>query len=485
MKDNLIQSALKSAHSKFFIIILLCQLILPGLAWGQEANFFNTKKSTGSDIYDRPDKAEEDDGASEDNISEQTDTPAVQDAANPKMNDEEKEPEPVTGPPDPSNDSQEKINEEIKKISDQLQNNRLKTKNIDEQQKKLDREIKTIHQGKANLTNQLAIIQNREAKIILDIETAQTEIERTNLEMKAMGLAILNHQNRIQEEVEKLASVLKIINRQDQASTMEIILLNNSLAEFINQSKYLENLNREIKDSLDSLEQRRKELEAENKKLAVQEQKLGEQKRDLEKKRAEMEAEKDNKSLLIGQLNLSEKEYQAKLAAAKAEQEEAAAEIASLEKLMRAKMAALEGEKLAFNDTGFIWPVPKNVITAYFHDPSYPFRFIFEHPGIDVRAYQSTPIRAVASGYVARAKNGGAKGYSYIMLVHGDGLSSVYGHVSRLDVKEDDYVVQGQVIGLSGGMPGTPGAGSLTTGPHLHLEIRLNGIPVDPLAYLP
>ena len=230
MKDNLIQSALKSAHSKFFIIILLCQLILPGLAWGQEANFFNTKKSTGSDIYDRPDKAEEDDGASEDNISEQTDTPAVQDAANPKMNDEEKEPEPVTGPPDPSNDSQEKINEEIKKISNQLQNNRLKTKNIDEQQKKLDREIKTIHQGKANLTNQLAIIQNREAKIILDIETAQTKIERTNLEMKAMGLAILNHQNRIQEEVEKLASVLKIINRQDQASTMEIILLNNSLA---------------------------------------------------------------------------------------------------------------------------------------------------------------------------------------------------------------------------------------------------------------
>jgi murein DD-endopeptidase MepM/ murein hydrolase activator NlpD len=70
------------------------------------------------------------------------------------------------------------------------------------------------------------------------------------------------------------------------------------------------------------------------------------------------------------------------------------------------------------------------------------------------------------------------------MIIHANGLATLYAHMSRLDVVQDQYVTRGQVIGLSGGRAGSPGAG-FSTGPHLHFEVREDGIPVDPYKYLP
>ncbi|MFH2104616.1 MAG: M23 family metallopeptidase, partial [Parcubacteria group bacterium] len=110
--------------------------------------------------------------------------------------------------------------------------------------------------------------------------------------------------------------------------------------------------------------------------------------------------------------------------------------------------------------------------------------FGVNHYAIDVPTPQGTPMYAPADGYVVRYRDAGY-GYSYIMLMHANDLSTVYGHTSASFVSAGQYVTEGQVIGLSGGTPGTKGAGLMTTGPHLHLEVRVNGVPVDPLRYLP
>jgi murein DD-endopeptidase MepM/ murein hydrolase activator NlpD len=94
-------------------------------------------------------------------------------------------------------------------------------------------------------------------------------------------------------------------------------------------------------------------------------------------------------------------------------------------------------------------------------------------------------LRAAGDGYVARVKFSGTTAYAYIMIIHSNGLSTVYGHVSSVSVEQDQYVLQGDKIGLTGGAPRSIGAGAFTTGPHLHFEVRKNGIPVNPLDYLP
>lgn len=133
----------------------------------------------------------------------------------------------------------------------------------------------------------------------------------------------------------------------------------------------------------------------------------------------------------------------------------------------------------------FIWPVlPERGISAYFHDSSYESYFGMQHQAIDVRAWQGTPIFAAADGVVYAAKDNDY-GYSYIMIAHHDDFMTTYGHISNIMIEEGEVVGVGDIIGLSGGMPGTKGAGYMTTGPHLHFEIMKDGAYVDPLRFLP
>lgn len=133
--------------------------------------------------------------------------------------------------------------------------------------------------------------------------------------------------------------------------------------------------------------------------------------------------------------------------------------------------------------SGFQWPV-KGRITAGFYDPSYYKFYRVEHKAVDIAVPQGSPVYATADGVVHTVKDGGAKGYSFVLIGHSNGYASLYGHMSKMYVGKGEIVEQGQVIGLSGGKPGTAGAGWMTTGPHLHLEIILNGKHINPLSVL-
>lgn len=97
---------------------------------------------------------------------------------------------------------------------------------------------------------------------------------------------------------------------------------------------------------------------------------------------------------------------------------------------------------------------------------------------------QGTLVKAAALGTVIEVVNGTGVEVSYIAISHSAGPVTRYAHLSRLDVKVGQQVKPGEIIGLSGGTPGTPGAGLYSNGAHLHFEILLDDLVVDPEKYL-
>lgn len=100
------------------------------------------------------------------------------------------------------------------------------------------------------------------------------------------------------------------------------------------------------------------------------------------------------------------------------------------------------------------------------------------HKGIDIGAPKGTPIKAAAGGTVTVAQYGYSGGYgNYVIISHGNGIQTVYGHCNTLNVKVGQKVSQGEVIA-------TVGNTGRSTGNHLHLEIRINGVAQNPQNYL-
>jgi murein DD-endopeptidase MepM/ murein hydrolase activator NlpD len=132
----------------------------------------------------------------------------------------------------------------------------------------------------------------------------------------------------------------------------------------------------------------------------------------------------------------------------------------------------------------FAWPA-HGPVSAGFHDAAYQKFFRVPHQGMDIVVPQGTPVSSAADGVVFLARDGGATGFSYILIGHRDGYATLYGHLSSFAVHTGDYVTQGQIIGYSGGRPGTHGAGPMTTAAHLHFEMLQYGTHLNPRPMLP
>jgi len=117
----------------------------------------------------------------------------------------------------------------------------------------------------------------------------------------------------------------------------------------------------------------------------------------------------------------------------------------------------------------FVWPASGSISQGYWGG----------HPAIDIAGWTGAPVKAADSGYVALATGGWSGGYgNHVIVDHGNGFVTLYAHLNSIYVQAGESVTRGQQIGSLGNTGNS-------TGPHLHLEIRYQGVPRNPLSYLP
>lgn len=384
-----------------------------------------------------------------------------------------------------------RTSEEIKKLNLQITQ---KAELADDLTTRADQYAELIAEKQeeaTSLENELSIIENRIAKLGLDIERKQVEIDGTNLKIEEIDLQIEEKGREIDFQSLQLEALLREIHRQDQRSNLEILVLNDNLSDFFGYIRRLEEIQVNMQVTLAGVKDSKRELEVDEHTLEKEKAALQNLLLELEIESQKQEEEKTAQERLINQTELSEAAFQDQLSEIRFQQRIANEEIAQLEAEVKEKLrqAQLRNPSIQLNPGQLLWPIPNQGITVYFHDPTYPFRHIVgEHSGLDLRTLingspsMGLQLRAPAAGVVLKTIRNGRFTGNAVFLSHGD-LMTVYLHMSEMYVVPDDVVEIGETFGLTGGAPGHPGAG-LSSGPHLHFEVRKNGIPIDPCSVL-
>ena len=266
-------------------------------------------------------------------------------------------------------------------------------------------------------------------------------------------------------------------------SYLDVVIGSKDFSDFANRLEVLKriidsdiNLISEIKKERAQIEAHKKKLEEDRAKLVELEKAALAKQAEIEQKKAErnvvlQKAQNDRAVAMqaIEELNASSAQISAMLKERQAARAAAAA---------AAAQSAGQGSSYTWvQGTGQLgWPVSGEITSPYGYRVHPIWGTTIYHSGIDIGVDEGTPVHAADSGVIVWSDWMGGYGYA-VVIDHGNGLSTLYGHNSELAVDEGQSVSKGQVVAYAGSTGNS-------TGPHVHFEVRENGDPVDPMGYL-
>lgn len=401
----------------------------------------------------------------------------------------------------------------VDELRAQIEKKRQEKEKIEAENKRLEQQIEQTAKEAKTLQNAVKTLDTTGKKLQNDIKITETKIGSTELSIKKIGIEISEKEKQIIRNKEALGETIRTLNDTDTRSFIEIFLQYKDLNEFWNGIETLRRFQNNVKTVTQELKGFKTDLEGKKKENEEKKGELVDFKGELVDKKEIVEENKQAKSKLLVQTKNKETIYKTLLEKNIELGKKFEQELFQYESQLKIE---IDRSRLPTEKSGVVsWPLSPVVITQRFGKTFDSKRLYVSgtHNGIDFRATTGTPVKSILNGVVEGVGNTDTQAgcYSYgrwILIKHPNGLSSLYAHLSNAKVSAGQAVETGEVIGYSGGQPGTSGAG-FSTGPHLHLGLYASqgvqigryeksvfckqvDIPLagpnaylDPLAYLP
>lgn len=375
------------------------------------------------------------------------------------------------------------IKDQVNQIQVQVRTKEQSVRTLDDLILQYQRRLQQQTTAGATLQAQLGLLDQAIQEKDLQTQRTQMELDRLALERQRLDLEIGQRTASLMLRRALLEDTLAHLAQSEDTSPLMAMLGEGSLSAYVSRREEWRSVQRTLTQLTSDVSEAKNQLEKRLTEVKGAETAEQAQRAQLTSEKTALDEQKSAKLSLVSQTQNREEEYQRILNDLHRNQQAESEDMLALRNRLQGTLDSSD-ETLAAGNVLLSWPIEvKRGISAHFHDSSYPFRNLFEHPGTDLPTPVGTPVRAAAGGYVAWNRTGKQYG-NYIMVIHPNGIATIYAHLSAFIAKPDSYIERGDVIGYSGGRPGDQGAG-LSTGAHLHFEVRQDGIPVNPEPFLP
>lgn len=330
-----------------------------------------------------------------------------------------------------------------------------------EQQAKLKDLEKQISEAKAKKNDVMEtkkLLDQRNQLLLEQIEDTQNQIDDA-------AAQIARYELLEQEQYELFCRQVRSEEERGSLSYLSVLFKASSMSDLLNRMEFVNEVAEYNKMLIAAMKETRENIAEEKAAMEAKEAELGQQQSELQAKLTET-------TNLMNEYAADQKKLEAIYAAEEKAGKEIAAEIDRL---------LAESDVVPSNE-GFIWPVnTSKKISSPIGNRVAPGGFgSTNHKGVDIcNVGFTSSVFAVKSGKVLLTNTSGyGGGYgNYVVIDHGGGVTTLYAHMSVVKVSEGQIVSQGTVLGITG----STGA---STGPHLHYEVRINGVYQNPLNYL-